>query len=104
MNVNSLFKYWYRGNGKLPPVKLPLEDCPQQISPGSDLGFGLGLGSQAIFWGAIFQGSFFSSAVVGNVPNTEDFVRFRFKTSFLRSSRDTDLKWKLSGTISGEAS
>ena len=34
------------------------------------------------------------------VPDVEDFFGFRFKT-FLTSSRDTDLKWKLSGTISG---
>ena len=35
------------------------------------------------------------------VPNVEDFFGFRFKTSFLILSRDTDLKWKLSGTIAG---
>ena len=40
----------------------------------------------------------------GMVPDVEDFFGFRFKTSFLTSSRDTDLKWKLSGTISGQAS
>ena len=35
------------------------------------------------------------------VPCVEDFFGFRFKTSFLTSSRDTDLKWKLPGTFSG---
>ena len=35
------------------------------------------------------------------VPDVEDFFRFRFKTSFLTSSRNNDLKWKLSGTTSG---
>ena len=38
------------------------------------------------------------------VPDVEYFFGFRFKTSFLTSSRDTDLKWKLSGTISGYTS
>ena len=37
----------------------------------------------------------------GMVPDVEDFFGFRFKTSLLTSSRDTDLKWKLSVTISG---
>ena len=35
------------------------------------------------------------------VPDVEDFFGFGFKNSFLKSSGDTDLKWKLSGTISG---
>ena len=38
------------------------------------------------------------------VPDVEDFFGFRFKTSFLTLSRDTDLKWKLSGIILGKAS
>ena len=37
----------------------------------------------------------------GMVPDGEDLFRFIFKTSFLMWFRDTDLKWKLSGTTSG---
>ena len=39
--------------------------------------------------------------VTGMVPDMEGFFGFRFKTSFLVSSRDTDFKWKLSRAISG---
>ena len=39
--------------------------------------------------------------VTGMGPDVEDFFVFRFKIAFLTSSGDTDLKWKLSHTISG---
>ena len=35
------------------------------------------------------------------VPDVESFYGLTFNTAFLTSSRDTDLKWKLSGTTSG---
>ena len=50
---------------------------------------------------SLFKNCYQNGPRCGMVPDMEDFFGFRFKTSFLTSSRDTDLKWKLSGTISG---